>query len=222
MVSGRNSQTYLISGQVGTYLDSLVPPRPSEMQDMEDDARKTGFPIVGPASGFLCYQMARLMNARQVFEMGSGYGYSTAWFARAVKENGGGMVHHVVWDAELSARARRHLHTLELEDAVEFHVGEAVQALRSMPGPFDLVFNDIDKEGYAASLAAIEEKLRPGGLLIIDNMLWSGRIFDQGDRTASTHSIRELTRLLTRDSGWITTLVPVRDGLMLAYRQNGR
>ena len=84
------------------YLDGLVPPRPPEMQAMEDRAQRTGFPIVGPASGYLCYQIARMINARSVFEMGSGYGYSTAWFARAVQENGGGIVYHVVWNESLS------------------------------------------------------------------------------------------------------------------------
>ena len=75
------------------------------MATMEEHARRTSFPIVGPAAGHLCYLIARMIGARRVFEMGSGFGYSTAWFARAVRENGGGEVHHVVWDEGLSARA---------------------------------------------------------------------------------------------------------------------
>ena len=67
------------------YLDGLVPPRPDEMQAMEAYADAVGFPIVGPASGNLCYLVAHMIDARHVFEMGSGYGYSTAWFARAVQ-----------------------------------------------------------------------------------------------------------------------------------------
>ena len=88
------------------YLDGLVPERPSELQKMEAYAREHSFPIVGPASGQACYQIARMVKARRIFELGSGYGYSTAWFARAVQENGGGEVHHVVWDAQLSKIAR--------------------------------------------------------------------------------------------------------------------
>src|SRR5215213_5684210 len=93
------------------YLDSLVPPRPPEMQAMEAYAKQTDFPIIGPASGYFCYQIARMIGARRVFELGSGYGYSTAWFAQAVKENGG-VVHHVVWDEGLSQKARGHLQAL--------------------------------------------------------------------------------------------------------------
>src|SRR6476619_916846 len=102
------------------YLDRLVPPRPPEMQAMEAYAKQHDFPIIGPASGYFCYQIARMIGARRVFELGSGYGYSTAWFAKAVQENlaqggvegGGGEVHHVVWDEQLSQMARGHLGAL--------------------------------------------------------------------------------------------------------------
>src|SRR5215216_6299926 len=112
------------------YLDRLVPERPAEMQVMEDKARATNFPIVGAASGLFCYQIARMIGARRIFELGSGYGYSTAWFAKAVQENGGGEVHHVVWDEQLSQQARGHLGALGFGDLLTYHVGEAVQALR--------------------------------------------------------------------------------------------
>jgi predicted O-methyltransferase YrrM len=211
--------TELISPQVSQYLDSLVPPREPEMQAMEAIAAKTNFPIIGPASGYLCYLVARMLGAKRVFEMGSGYGYSTAWFAKAVKENGGGEVFHVVWDAELSQRARKHLSALGLEGMVNYRVGEAVQTLRESEGPFDVIFNDIDKEGYPASLSVIEEKLRPGGALIIDNMLWHGRIFDPADKSPATEGVREFTRRITRDPKWAAGLLPVRDGLIVALRK---
>ena len=86
--------------QINAYLETLVPERPAEMQAMEAYAEQKHFPIIGPVCGYLCYQIARMLQARAVFEMGSGFGYSTAWFARAVVENGGGKVHHVVWDGK--------------------------------------------------------------------------------------------------------------------------
>ena len=216
------------------YLDRLVPPRPPEMQAMEAYATQNNFPIIGPASGYFCYQIARMIGARRVFELGSGYGYSTAWFAKAVQENlvlrnpdqasggvegGGGEVHHVVWDEQLSQQARGHLGALGFGDLLTYHVGEAVQALREATGPFDLIFNDIDKHGYPASLPVIAAKLRPGGALIIDNMLWHGAIFDAQDHSASTRGVREFTRLITSDPGWIASLVPLRDGMFLAYKK---
>ncbi|HEV2130936.1 MAG TPA: O-methyltransferase [Longimicrobiaceae bacterium] len=209
----------LMAPEVREYLDSLVPPRPPEMQAMEAHAGETNFPIIGPASGYLCYQIARMIGAREVFELGSGYGYSTAWFAQAVQENGGGTVHHVVWDEELSRQARGHLTALGLDDVVRYQVSEAVQALRETSGPFDLIFNDIDKHAYPDALTVIAEKLRPGGVLIIDNMLWHGRIFDESDQSPDTQGVREFTRRVTQDPAWISSLVPIRDGLIVAYKQ---
>lgn len=203
---------------ISRYLDHLVPPRTGELADMEAIAARTNFPIVGPAAGYFCYLMTRLTNARSVFELGSGFGYSTAWFARGVKENGGGIVHHVVWDEGLSSRARKHLAALGVGDQVEFHVSEAVEALRVAEGPFDIVFNDIDKEGYPASLPVIAQKLRPGGLLITDNLLWHGRILDDTDQSPATRGVREFTRLVTTSPDWTAGIVPIRDGLLVARR----
>jgi predicted O-methyltransferase YrrM len=203
---------------INQHLNGLVPPRAAEMQRMEEHAAAINFPIVGPAAGHYCYQVARMIGARRVFELGSGYGYSTAWFARAVQENGGGEVHHVVWDAGLSGQARQHLATLGYDGMIRYHVGEAVQTLRETPGPFDLIFNDIEKQDYPASLAVITEKLRPGGVLIVDNVLWHGRIFDPEDCADTTEGVRALTRLLAEDPRWVTSIAPIRDGLLVAWR----
>jgi len=200
------------------YLDGLVPTRPAELVTMEADASASGFPIIGPACGHLCYQIARMTGARRIFELGSGFGYSTAWFARAVRENGGGEVHHTVWDPDLSARARGHLQALALADLVHFHVSEAVAALSTRTDQFDLVFSDIDKEGYPGSLPVIEERLRPGGVLIVDNLLWGNRIFDPAQTDAATEGVRELTRMVTASPRWISSILPIRDGLLLAYK----
>jgi caffeoyl-CoA O-methyltransferase len=205
-------------GQVQSHLAALVPERDTEMVRMEEDATRTSFPIVGPVAGHLCYQIARMIGARRVFELGSGFGYSTAWFARAVRENGGGEVYHVVWDEGLSSRARQHLAKLGFDGIVRFHVGEAVDTLRRTQGAFDLIFNDIDKEGYPGSLPVIETRLRRGGVLIVDNALWHGRVFDSTDTSGPTRGVKELTRRLSTDAGWITSLLPVRDGLFVALR----
>ena len=206
-------------GSVQEYLGTLVPPRGGELGTMEADAAASHIPIIGPVAGHLCYQLARMVGARRVFELGSGFGYSTAWFARAVVENGGGEVFHVVWDKELSRRARGHLAELGFDEVVRYHVGEAVATLRDTGGLFDVIFNDIDKDGYPASLPVIAEKLRPGGVLIVDNALWHGRVLDHHDASPGTAGVRELTRMLAADPGWITSLVPIRDGLLVALRR---
>jgi caffeoyl-CoA O-methyltransferase len=211
--------------RIQEYLTSLVPPRPAEMQAMERYAEEHDFPIIGPVAGYYCYQIARMTGAASVFEMGSGYGYSTAWFAQAVKENCNdqpglhGTVQHVVWDEKLSEMARGHLKNLGLDHLVEFHIAEAVQTLQASHETFDLIFCDIDKEAYPAALEVIEEKLNPGGALIIDNMLWHARIFDPADHSASTEGVREFTHRITTSPDWIASLAPLRDGLIVAYKK---
>jgi caffeoyl-CoA O-methyltransferase len=204
---------------ISDYLDSLVPGRFPELEAMEAEARRTNFPIIGPASGHFCYLIARMIRARSIFELGSGFGYSTAWFARAILENGGGTVHHTVWDQGLSDQARRHLRALGLDHLIEYRLSEAVQALTEAPGHFDLIFCDIDKAGYPEALSVIEGKLRPGGILIADNLLWHGRIFDSSDQSKDTAGIREFTRRTTTGEVWTTSLVPIRDGLLVAQRR---
>ena len=211
--------------QIQDYMTGLVPERPAEMQEMERYAEAHSFPIIGPVAGYYLYQVALMNKARSVFEMGSGYGYSTAWFALAVKENcekepgKPGIVHHVVWDADLSQKARVHLKNMGLDPLVEFHVAEAIQTLRNTPGQFDLIFCDIDKDAYPTALEVIEEKLRPGSVLIIDNMIWSGQIFDSTDQSAATRGVREFTRRISTNPGWIVSLSPLRDGVIVAIKK---
>lgn len=185
---------------------------------MEEEARRDGFPIIGPPAGQFCHLMARAIGARRIFELGSGYGYSTLWFARAVRENGGGEVHHTVWDEGLHQRARANVAEAGYDDLVQFHLGEAVETLRQTEGPFDIIFNDIDKNGYPASLPVMKAKLRVGGLILIDNMLWHGAIFDAQDHSADTEGVREFTRRLQADPDFTFQLIPVRDGIIAALR----
>ena len=205
--------------KIRQYIEGLVPQRPKEMQLMESYAEQEDFPIIGPVCGYICYQIARMIGARQVCELGSGYGYSTAWFAQAVKENGGGTVHHIVWDEELSKSARKHLNAMGYDGIVEYHVAEAVQTLREMTGPFDVIFCDIDKDAYPNALKVMKEKLRSGSVAIFDNMLLHGRVLDESDRSPETMGIRQVTQQLMEDPDWTISLIPIRDGLMVAYRK---
>jgi len=208
----------LFDPQVVEYLNQLARHGDPVLTRLEAEAQAERFPIVGPPAGRFCYMVARMLGARRVFELGSGFGYSTIWFAKAVRDNGGGEVYHTVWDEGLSARARRNVEEAGLSGIVRFHMGEAVAALRETQGPFDVIFNDIDKQGYPESLPLIKERLRPGGVLIIDNMLWHGAIFDANDHSAMTEGVREVTRLIHTDPDWAPSLVPIRDGLITACK----
>jgi predicted O-methyltransferase YrrM len=88
-----------------------------------------------------------------------------------------------------------------------------------VPGTFDLIFLDIDKDGYPKALDVIEDKLRPGGVLLADNLLLGGSIFDATDRSPRVEAVRTFTRRTMQGDRWIGSIVPLRDGLLVAYRQ---
>lgn len=128
-------------------------------------------------------------------------------------------MHHVVWDPQLSGDARRYLERMDLLPFVEFHVAEAVARLASMDQTFDVVFNDIEKPAYPEALPVIKSHLRPGGLLLADNVLWYGRVLDRRVRDASTRAIRTFTRAVFQDPEFAATVVPLRDGVLVALRR---
>ncbi len=209
----------LYTPALASYVEGLIPARPPVLQEMEAYAERNRFPIVGPVVGQLFYLLTRLGGGRRVFELGSGYGYSTAWFTMGVRDNGGGEVFHVVWDEPLSRSAREYLGRLDLANLVRFHVGEAVETLRHATGEFDVIFSDIDKDAYPASLPVIRRRLKPGGLLLVDNMLWSGRVLDPKATDADTAAIRAFTQAVFADPEFVSTIVPLRDGVLVARRR---
>jgi predicted O-methyltransferase YrrM len=204
--------------KVQEYLMQLSEHDEPVLKEMEEVARQMRFPIIDRAAGRCCYLLCRLAKVRTVFEMGSGYGYSTAWFAMAVRDNGGGIVHHVVWDEELSRKARDYLQRMNLSEFVRFTVGEAVETLRNTAGHFGCIFVDIEKQDYPQAVAIAKERLALGGLLILDNMLWHGRIFDPDEHSPAAEGIRQATAMIFNDPQFVATLLPIRDGLVVAMK----
>jgi predicted O-methyltransferase YrrM len=201
--------------KVDEYLRSLAPPADEVREEMERLAEAQRFPIIGPAVGQLCCVLARAIDARRVFECGSGFGYSTYWFARAVGEEG--LVVHTDGSIGNSSQARDFLGRAGLRRRVRFEVGDSRSLLARAEGPFDVIFNDIDKEGYPEILPLVREKLRVGGLFICDNMLWYGRVLLPGE-DPDTRGIQEMTRLLREADDFSTTFIPLRDGVSVSLR----
>jgi predicted O-methyltransferase YrrM len=198
-------------------MKSLLPRRDSVVEEMEALAEKRQIPIVGQAVATLLATLAESIGARRVFELGSAIGYSTAFFARAVGSSG--KVFYTDGDPKNASTARGYLERLGLSDRVEFGTGEAVGLLRATPGDFDVVFIDIDKEGYPAALEAAAPRVRPGGYLLADNVLWSGRVIDDASRDAATEGVREFNRRLFGRRDFTSVIVPLRDGVAIARKQ---
>lgn len=185
--------------------------------EMEAEAEARDFPIVGRNVGVTLEVLARAVKARRIIELGSGFGYSGYWFARVVGPDG--ELHLTDGDPENKKKAMDGLGRAELSECVRFHVGDAVTTLRSLNGEFDIVYNDIDKDGYPEAWREACERIRVGGLYICDNVLWSGRVPADGeppDRV--TDAIREHNALIADDERYVSTIVPTRDGVMVAVR----
>jgi caffeoyl-CoA O-methyltransferase len=185
--------------------------------EMEMEGRERGFPIVGRQVGVTLEILARAVGARRIAELGSGFGYSAYWFSRAVGP--GGELHLTDADPENQRQALAYLRRAGLADPVTFHVGDAVESLESLDGMFDVVYCDIDKDGYPAAWRAARDRIRPGGLYLCDNVLWSGRVTPEGrDGDGSTEAIVEHNELIAADERYVSTIIPTRDGVMLAVR----
>ena len=205
----------LIEPAIERYLLRQQPPPNEVLAEMGRVGDRRKFPIVGPLVGRLLDQSARSIGAQTVFEMGSGFGYSTAWFARAVGPKG--RVVHTETDPALANEAKGWLRKAGHLKRVEFRLGDAVELLANDDGPYDLVFIDIEKEDYPHAWKLARRRVRVGGLVLTDNALWHGKVAGKA-KDAATTGVREYNRLAQSDPRFLTTILPVRDGLAVSLR----
>ena len=202
---------------VEKYLYGLLPERDEILSAMEEEAARRKIPIVGPAVGRVFFQLARLMGARTVFEMGSAIGYSTIWWARAV--GAGGRVIYTDGNPKNAESARRNFESAGVADRIQVRVGDALELLsEEKPESFDIIFSDVDKEDYPKVFRLAVPRVRKGGLFITDNALWSGRVAEAGKGEKTTEAIKEFNSLLYGSKEVFTTILPLRDGVAVAIK----
>ncbi len=193
------------------YFRHLVPEPEGLLKELEEEATRESIPIVGPVVGELLFILARATGAAAILELGTAIGYSGIFFGRACAPNRGRVV-SLEHDAAMAARARTNLSRAGLAEVVEVRVGEALKLLPEMTGPFDLIFLDIDKESYLPALAQAQRLLRIGGLLVADNVGFSGAAdFNREILANPAWRAVPFLCLLPRHS-------PEHDGLALAVR----
>lgn len=193
------------------YFRSFVPPRDQLLLDLEEEARREGIPIVGPVVGELLYILVRATGAAKILELGTATGYSTIYLGRAGASHQG-RVTTLEQDAAMASRARVNFARAGLEKVVEVRLGEALKLMEQMSGPFDFIFMDIDKESYLPALPRCHRLLKVGGLLLADNVGFSGAAdFNREIFTQKQWRTVHLLSLLPQHS-------PEKDGLSLAVR----
>jgi predicted O-methyltransferase YrrM len=208
---------FTTAGPVDDYLYSMLPKRDAVLVEMEEYATEHEVPIVGPAVASVLQQLALMINARSVFELGSAIGYSTIWWAQAVGEKG-----HVIYtdgDPKNAERARGYFTRAGVSSRIKIHTGDALEYLSEQKQEFDVIFNDVDKDDYPRVLRLVGPRLRKGGLFITDNVLWSGRVAEKNPSDARTKAILEFNRKLYDSKEFYTTILPIRDGLAVALKK---
>ncbi len=206
----------IINPKINEYIEGAIPKREAPFDEMEAYAKENKFPIIGPLVGTLLQQIVIATGARRIFELGSGYGYSALWMAKVMSPDG--KIYLTDRKAENRKMACKHFEKAGELDKMEFLVGDALEHFEKYDGPFDIILNDIDKEGYPDAIQPVKKRLRKGGFFITDNILWSGRIFDQ-EPEKSTQAILEFTRRLYDDPDFITSIIPLRDGISVSVKK---
>ena len=174
---------------------------------------------ISPEQGAFLEWLTRLLGATNVVEVGTFTGYSSICLARGLAS--GGRVLCCDVSEEWTAVARTYWERAGLEDRIELVLAPATETLAALPHdpPIDLAFVDADKEGYPAYLELLAERLRPGGVIAVDNTLWSGRVADPSATDATTQLLRDLNDDLVTDERFDNVLLPLGDGLTLLRKR---
>lgn len=203
--------------RISTYLHELTPPLQAELIRMEKYAAKNGFPIIGPLVGRLLQQLVVLTSAKRVFEMGSGYGYSAISMALAMGNSG--TIECTEMSSDNIERGCGHAKAAGVSRKIVWHQGDALESMRKARGKYDIILCDVDKEQYPEALRIAWPRLRRGGIMVTDNVLWSGRVVTEKPPQPATKGILAFNRAIYRLPDAICSLMPIRDGLMLAVKK---
>ncbi len=212
-------------GGLERYIEERFAREDSHLQEIRRAMEEGGLPTIQlpPVTARTVQLLLRTIGAKRVLEVGTLAGYSALWIARAFPagpEGGKGDLLTLEVDPERARLARRLLDRAGVGDEVEIRVGDALELLPALgpDGSYDAVFLDADKEGIPTYLDEARRLLRPGGLLLVDNALWKGKVADPSDMEASTEAIRRSHDLLANDPGFDATILPVGDGLLVGIR----
>ena len=221
----KKSSLEIVHPKIESYLSDLFVEKDPLHEEMEKFAsqkkfkigrRSISFPIIGKLVGRSIFQLARLTRAKRILELGSGFGYSAYWFARAIGNEG----ELILTDGskENLDQAQSFLSRIPARPEIHYKEGNALDILDEVPGEFDIIFNDINKDQYPAAFRKASPRIRKGGLFIADNVLWSGEVLSPKKADASAKGIIEFNRLISQDPSFISTIIPLRDGLSVSLK----
>lgn len=215
-------KSFQLSPEIHRYLvEHGTPPDAVQRALIEETRALGGIAImqVAPEQGALLTLLVRLLGARRAVEVGTFTGYSTLCIARGLAE--GGRVVTCDVSEEWTAVARRYWEKAGVADRIELQLGPAAETLAALPAdpPVDFAFIDADKTGYATYLERVLERMRPGGLVAVDNVLWGGAVVDPEADDANTRAIRDFNEAVKGDPRLDCVMLPIADGLTLLRKR---
>src|SRR5688572_1061889 len=204
------------------YLSALRRDPHDRLALIDREGRAEGLPLVFPDTGALLHTLARGCGAKRILEIGTCIGYSTLWMATALPEDGALIT--MEYDAARAARARDHFAAAGYADRVSVIVGDAMRFLHKVSGPFDVIFQDSDKQLYEPMLDRLVGLLRPGGLLVADNILWNGEVIpgyvaQKKYSEEDTAAIVSFSRRVAHDPRLYTSFLQVGDGVSVSVKR---
>lgn len=209
----------LVSSDIEAYAETHSIPESSVCRALREETHRTmehSQMLVGPLEGAFLKMITRLVGAKRVLEIGMFTGYSALCFAEALPEDGTVLTCEI--DEKAAAMARRHIAQAPFGKKISIRMGPALDTMRRLDGPFDLIFIDADKINYLYYYRRSLDLLAPNGVILIDNVLWSGDVLKQPPPDESTAAIQELNRTVSNDPRVAAVLVTIRDGILVVRR----
>jgi predicted O-methyltransferase YrrM len=211
----------VVPTSVGHYLEGLHGPVNPLLDAIRGEGLAAALPLVEPDTARLLRSLVIATGASKVLEIGTAIGYSALWMAQVLPE--GGQLISLEIDQSRAATARANFERAGLANTISVIVGDASRFLHKVAGPFDLIFQDGDKQLYEPLLDRLVDHLRPGGVLVTDNVLWDGEVVEGFATTtrhdeASTAAIRAYNRRLAADTRLLTTFLPTGDGVAISVK----
>ncbi len=217
----------VLAADIARFVRATGPETDETLAEMDAFAHEEGFPHVGPEVGGFLRLLARMANARRIFEFGSGYGYSAYWFAEALPQDGEIVLTEV--DADELELAEEYMARGGYDELARYELGDALETIEAYDGPFDVVLIDHQKHRYREAFEAVRAQVPVGGVIVADNAMRAGiiqfdtllEIFEGGDPddvNEHTRGIADYLETVRSDPDFETVVLPLGEGIAVSYR----
>jgi caffeoyl-CoA O-methyltransferase len=206
----------LLAAEIETYAEAHSMPESDLCRALREETQRcmeSPQMIVGPLEGAFLKMMTQLVQATSVLEIGMFTGYSALCFAEVLPAEGTVLTCEI--EEESAALARQYFARTPVGKKIEIRMGPALETMRHLKGPFDLIFIDADKINYVNYYRRSLELLSPQGVILIDNVLWDGEVLKQPPPDEKTSAIQKLNRVVAADPRVTAVLVTIRDGVLV-------